>query len=106
LTAIAEKLAALNTADYFQERAKRDNLEAALALMNHTRLKQPALPTPSQYSLTLGKHSPQHAAIHDLRRQNECDAGNRKFPGDAVHCPNDGLGYHRRAANGNCIAQL
>ena len=34
VTAIAEKLAAIKTADYFQERAKRGNLDAALALLN------------------------------------------------------------------------
>ena len=36
VTAIAEKLAAIKTADYFQERAKRGNLDAALALLNRT----------------------------------------------------------------------
>ena len=34
VTAIAEKLAAIKTADYFLERAKRGNLDAALALLN------------------------------------------------------------------------
>lgn len=34
VTAIAEKLAAIKTAEYFQERAKRGNPEAALALLN------------------------------------------------------------------------
>jgi uncharacterized protein (DUF1778 family) len=34
VTAIAEKLAAIKTADYFQERAKRGNLDAALAVLN------------------------------------------------------------------------
>ena len=34
VTAIAEKLAAIKTADYFQERAKRGNLDAALALLS------------------------------------------------------------------------
>jgi hypothetical protein len=32
----ALKLAVIKTADYFQERAKRGNLEAALALMNRS----------------------------------------------------------------------
>lgn len=36
VTAIAEKLAAIKPADYFQERAKRGNLEEALALLNRT----------------------------------------------------------------------
>lgn len=36
VTAIAEKLAAIKTAGYFQERAKRGNLDAALALLNRT----------------------------------------------------------------------
>ena len=36
VTAIAEKLAAIKTADYFQERAKRGNLDAALVLLNRT----------------------------------------------------------------------
>ena len=34
VTAIAEKLAAIKTADYFQERAKRGNLDATLALLS------------------------------------------------------------------------
>ncbi|MDT8398835.1 MAG: YlcI/YnfO family protein [Pseudomonadales bacterium] len=34
VTAIAEKLAAIKTADYFQERAKRGDLKAALALLS------------------------------------------------------------------------
>ena len=36
VTAIAEKLAAIKTADYFQERSKCGNLDAALALLNRT----------------------------------------------------------------------
>ncbi len=36
VTAIAEKLAAIKTADYFKERAKRGNLDAALAVLNRT----------------------------------------------------------------------
>lgn len=34
VTAIAEKLAAIKTVDYFQERAKRGNLDAALTLLS------------------------------------------------------------------------
>lgn len=34
VTAIAEKLAAIKTADYFQERAARGDLKAALALLS------------------------------------------------------------------------
>ena len=34
VTAIAEKLAALKTVEYFRERAKRGDLEAALALLS------------------------------------------------------------------------
>jgi hypothetical protein len=33
VSAIAEKLAAMKTADYFQERAQRGDLKAALALL-------------------------------------------------------------------------
>lgn len=36
VTAVAEKLAAIKAADYFLERAKRGNLDAALALLNRT----------------------------------------------------------------------
>ena len=34
ISAVAEKLAALKTADYFAERAKHGNLNAALAMLN------------------------------------------------------------------------
>lgn len=34
VSAVAEKLAALKTADYFVERARRGDLQAALALLN------------------------------------------------------------------------
>jgi hypothetical protein len=34
VTAIAEKLSAIKTADYFSERAKRGNLDAALAMLD------------------------------------------------------------------------
>lgn len=34
VTAIAEKLAAIKTAEYFREKAKHGDLEAALALLN------------------------------------------------------------------------
>lgn len=34
VTAIAEKLAAIKTAEYFKERAKHGDLDAALALLN------------------------------------------------------------------------
>jgi len=36
VTAIAEKLSAIKTADYFSERAKRGNLDAALAMLDRT----------------------------------------------------------------------
>ncbi|MEN9373441.1 MAG: hypothetical protein RIR79_993 [Pseudomonadota bacterium] len=36
ISAVAEKLSALKTADYFAERAKRGNLGAALAMLNRT----------------------------------------------------------------------
>ena len=41
VTAIAEKLAALKTVDYFEERAKCGNLDEALALLSRTGGKQP-----------------------------------------------------------------
>ncbi len=34
VTAIAEKLSAIKTADYFAERAKHGNIDAALAMLN------------------------------------------------------------------------
>lgn len=36
ISAVAEKLSALKTADYFAERATRGNLEAALAMLNRS----------------------------------------------------------------------
>jgi hypothetical protein len=68
--------------------------------------KQPALQTPSQYFLTLGKHSPQRELVHGFRCQHEYGAGSWIFLGDAGHCPNDELSYHRRFANGNCTSQF
>lgn len=41
VTAIAEKLAAMKTADYFQERAERGDLKAALALLSRKGGKSP-----------------------------------------------------------------
>lgn len=41
VTAIAEKLSAIKTADYFSERAKRGNLDAVLAMLDRTGGKPP-----------------------------------------------------------------
>ncbi len=41
VTAVAEKLSALRTADFFQERRARADLDAALAVMNRKRGEKP-----------------------------------------------------------------
>ena len=43
VTAIAEKLAAIKTADYFTERAKHGNLDAAIAMLNRAGGQVPQL---------------------------------------------------------------
>ncbi len=42
VSAVAEKLAALKTSDFFQERAKSGNLESALALMSRVGGEEPS----------------------------------------------------------------
>jgi hypothetical protein len=39
--AVAEKIAAMRTADFFRKRARRANVEAALALLDHLGTDEP-----------------------------------------------------------------